>query len=372
MPSPLSSSSEDEVEPERITTEVVNNLRVELLKKIQDSMQILIRREFLFHDVVEQLKSVEKLCTLYVKYEGEEGEDFRGLTRDVISEFWKEFMHKFTEGEDYVYISPKPNEIPSPEILIAVGKFLTLGYIITGYLPLQLNISNLYFLLTGKESVNKVSSLLSCFSDTSKNLIGVCRLSSEFSAELKVSIANLLSKYSFCTLPQPHEFEETIETLAAYVLHIQPFYVCWLIKKGAAQFSSPLSTIPEDVLDDLLRKLKPKGSDICECLHPVFSDNISLRTAEERSFSFLESFIEEMDFTSAAVFMKFVSGCEIRHEEITVEFNGETNLELMIPRASTCGVSINISRFFTNQNQFFAIMKNLLNDSSLWKTFEAI
>ena len=113
-----------------------------------------------------------------------------------------------------------------------------------------------------------------------------------------------------------------------------------------------------------MEKKKPKGSDIVQTLAPSFSEDFNYKFAEERSLTFLESFLEDLDNAGASTFMKYVSGCEIMQDRVRVEFNSETNAELMVPRANTCGVSINIFRFFLNQNQFSEVMGNLLGNPS--------
>ena len=70
--------------------------------------------------------------------------------------------------------------------------------------------------------------------------------------------------------------------------------------------------------------------------------------------------------------MKFVSGSEIVQKSIKIQFNGEILSELMLPRSSTCTITLQISRFFVNQRQFTSTMKHVLESETLWKSFDSI
>ena len=59
--------------------------------------EIIIHRDSLFNDTINQFKSFG-LTRIYVKFDGEPGDDFEGLTRELISEFWKKFCKKLSGG----------------------------------------------------------------------------------------------------------------------------------------------------------------------------------------------------------------------------------------------------------------------------------
>ena len=72
------------------------------------------------------------------------------------------------------------------------------------------------------------------------------------------------------------------------------------------------------------------------------------------------------------IFMRYISGSETVQDEIKVKFKGEVEEERMLPRASTCTITIFISRFLTSQSQFDFIMSNILKHGELWKTYDSI
>ena len=79
----------------------------ELQRKARDYSQVIIRRSHLFKDAINQFKSLS-LTSIYVKFDGESGDDFDGLTRELVSDFWKEFSKQFSDGQKCRYLNPTP------------------------------------------------------------------------------------------------------------------------------------------------------------------------------------------------------------------------------------------------------------------------
>ena len=111
--------------------------------KASNYSEIIIQRDCLFDDALNQFNSLG-LTRIYVKFDGEPGDDFEGLTRELISEFWKEFSQRFSDGQKFQYLNPSPISYLKEKDLIAVGKILMIGFILTGFLPTQFNNSFLF------------------------------------------------------------------------------------------------------------------------------------------------------------------------------------------------------------------------------------
>ena len=335
--------------------------------------EIIINRDSLFNDTINQFKSLG-LTRIYVKFDGEPGDDFEGLTRELISEFWKEFCEKLSGGEKLLYLNPTAMSYPKEEDLVVVGKILMIGFILTGFLPTQFNNSFLFFVLTGKRLKGSLESFLSCFSNETNELFRNCLAGTNgFGIDAKLAISRVLSYFELSSLPTtPSELQTVLESLATFILYVKPHHMLEFIRKGALSITSKFEQCSDKDFLSYIEKQKPKGSDIVKILNPSYSENPNYRFAEETVVTFLEDFLEDLNHEDASTFMKYVSGCEMMRGSVRVEFNSETNVELMVPKAGTCGVSISISRFFLNQNQFSGIMSNLLANPSLWARFDSV
>ena len=249
-----------------------------------------------------------------------------------------------------------------------------IGFILTGFLPTQFNNAFLFFVLTGKRLKGSLETFLSCFSKESNELFRNCLSgTNEFGIDAKLAISRVLSNFELKSLPTtPLDLQMVLELLATFFLYVKPHHMLEFIRKGALSITSKFEQCSDKDFLSYIEKQKPKGSDIVKILKPSYSENPNYRFAEETVVTFLEDFLEDLNHEDASTFMKYVSGCEMMHGNVRVEFNSETNVEMMVPKAGTCGVSINLSRFFLNQNQFSEIMGNLLANPSLWARFDSV
>ena len=194
-----------------------------------------------------------------------------------------------------------------------------------------------------------------------------------FGIEVKLAISRTLSKFELKSLPTtPLDLKLVLESLANFFLYVKPYHMLQFIRKGALSITSKFEKCSEQEFLSYIEKQKPKGSDIVKILKPSYSEDLNYKFAEETVVTFLEDFLEDLNHEDASTFMKYVSGCEMMRDNVRVEFNSETNVEMMVPKAGTCGVSLNLSRFFINQNQFSEIMSNLLANPSLWTRFDSV
>lgn len=156
---------------------------------------------------------------------------------------------------------------------------------------------------------------------------------------------------------------------------VKPYFILSNIRAGISKLSFASSKFADYSQDDILnfcKSLLPRPQDIYRCLEPEYSELENLRIAEERCFGYLENIVALFDDEQCKVFLKFVSGTELICSKIFVTFNGMTCKELMIPKASTCGVALEISRYFISQKQLENILVNVLNNRSLWNRYDNI
>jgi len=349
--------------------EGIEQQRFDAKSKFQPEFELLIRREHLVEDSLNQFDISNQ--HIHVKFVGEVGVDAMGISRSFFSDFWEDFAMKYGAGANMVNLEYK-SAITSDQMK-SVGRILSSGFILTGYIPPNVNTAAIYRLLSG--NLPSKSFVLKSFCDSlddfDRSCIEKAQASLEFDDDLKLSLVNILSKHHFTSLPSPETLSSILHDLSFFVSIVKPWYMLDWISRGINEtHHQPLQGISEELFCKYMELMKPSGSDVALKLIPMYSDVDYLFIAEERVFGYLERFLKGASTEVCARFLKYVSGCELLCS-VTVEFNSQFEEELMIPNASTCGRVLTISRYFLNQEQFDNILNNLLQ-SRLWKRFEVM
>ena len=142
----LQDSDEDDVASISSLMEVtvkINSMKKKLLRE-KSRLQMFIRRDNLLDDVMEQIESVNPL---YVRYEGGIGEDLNGLSKELFSDFWIQFLQRFGRGKNRFFFCLSVEKAPQKKHLVAAGRMLILGFLLFQYIPTFINDAVLFFLL---------------------------------------------------------------------------------------------------------------------------------------------------------------------------------------------------------------------------------
>ena len=83
-----------------------------------------------------------------------------------------------------------------------------------------------------------------------------------------------------------------------------------------------------------------------EVLSPEYSLDGHLFTHEMRVFEYLQRYVSTLNVELSKVF--WVTGMEVLRNYLSLKvlFNGEAQLENMVPRSNTCSSSLHLSRYF--------------------------
>ena len=342
------------------------------MEQERSRLQMFIRRDHLLDDVMEQIDSIDRL---YVRFEGEIGEDRNGLSKGLFSDFWIQFLKRFGRGTNRFFLSLSVEMAPQEKHLIAAGRMLILGVILYSYIPSFINDAVLFFLLCSASPSSKLlkESFYSCLDDSSGRIIQDAEKCTTFSPELIQQLVAILGQYEINSLPSKKTFSLLIDKLSKHCLIQKPFFFLYLMQKGANEVtSSPFLGLSEELFISFVNECRPTGNEILMNLNPEHSENPEFFGHEERVLGFLETFVQSFDDKKAAVFMKFVSGCE-HICEIKILFNGEVMEELMVPKVNTCGVVLHLSRYIISQRQFDNLFFEILNNrEQLWNVYDSI
>eukprot|EP00794_Sanderia_malayensis_P007518 gene7518-8351_t len=377
LPSGDDSDSED---PEISIRQVMNRQELQLRRiqaytAISATQQLLVRRDQLVNDALQQYQDTSIVHhKLFVKFDGERGEDLEGLTREFFSQFWQNWAQKLV-GHNKKFINLVPNSLIGAEELGAIGRILVHGYILCGYLPYFVNSSVLYWLLVGREpSLDLIfNEFFLSLDEGDQHLVTAALDSAEISEEMKIQLGAFLATYDFGMIPNKDTLMGTLKTLSRYVTIIKPYYYLQAIRIPIEKIASKLFGEPtEEEFTTMLNSLVPAGVEVVSKLKFKYSDNDTQYALEERVAGFLQTFLVSLGRNDIMSFVRFVSGCEILPASIQVEFNGESNEEMMIPSAHTCSISLHISRYFLTYQSLQSVFKNLLVNKRLWSSFDVV
>ncbi|XP_057316242.1 uncharacterized protein LOC130657278 isoform X2 [Hydractinia symbiolongicarpus] len=218
--------------------------RKTLLLALDSEQQLLIDRSNLVADAIEQYQDTSILdCKVFIKFLDEEGHDLDGLTKEFFSSFWIKFSEQYLKGENQKYFTVQPEPVLTDAQLKAVGMILVHGFLLTGYLPLMINNSQLFIILSGKEpsSESMATSFLSVIGETNKQLILKAKQMSCYDNSLKMSLVRLLSMYESTYLSSPSTIDNCIKNISKYMMVKKPYFALQKMSLGLTGEVKPLS-----------------------------------------------------------------------------------------------------------------------------------
>ena len=114
----------------------------------------------------------------------------------------------------------------------------------------------------------------------------------------------------------------------------------------------------EELFLERLRLMNPDGKKITSLLEEPDSGDPHI----ERVFGYLTRFTNGLDEGDARTFLKFVTGIEVLDEKtlITIQFNGVTDPERMVPTAHSCGNVLTLTKYFFTYDHFEEIFKKVI------------
>ena len=194
--------------------------RMNLKQALGDTVFISATRENLIDEAIKiYMEKPFLICKkLHVTFVGEEGLDLDGVSREFFSLFWKHFLYQYFRNSLPMM---KPSLFAIDKEFVAAGRILVHGYILLGYLPININPCYLYFILTGNTPATKhvAVSFLNALLVSDQRLIDDAIRLHSFSESLNARLTALLGTMDLDTLPQPHNLREILKRLSWYQTH---------------------------------------------------------------------------------------------------------------------------------------------------------
>lgn len=154
------------------------------------------------------------------------------------------------------------------------------------------------------------SSFIESLDEVDDELIKQALKQDVFNEKFKLSLVELISKYSsnISTLPTPELFQELLNDLAFFVTFVKSSYLVDWMLKGISETDLTQFGVPEDIFQEYMNSLKPSGKDIALRLLPSYSCQESLRESEKRVFAYIKRLVSRLSKKDAAMFMRYATG----------------------------------------------------------------
>ena len=342
-------------------------LQVNRMDKMLDRQEISIARDKVLVDGLTFYDDDSILnCELYVDFRGEEGEDMNGLTREFFSLFWDQFLNRFGDGENLRYITVSPFDSPPAVVFRAAGRVLLHGFILHGYLPIGINPSTLYRVLFNAEP--KDESVLRSFIDTFRpgdaqflsDAMKREQLTENDVSRLYVTLHRFVPY--FTAIPNTGESLKTVlVNLARHVLLKASFFAI-----GHMHVPNEVVTkLNESSFIKYIDSLKPTGEEISKRLEVRYSNDGTSYGLVGVVIGYLRQYLDSMNSDETKEFLTFVTGAEILPKRLGVEFNGNTNGELMLPVGHLCSREIELSRYIPSYTVLSKNIATAVQDESV-------
>ena len=205
-----------------------------------------VNRSTLYDDVL-MLYSEECIATEYpmhMKFKDEQGVDCGGVSRDMISAFWEEAYRKMFDGSTLLTPTVAPHTDVSA-VFPSVGRFLSHGFLCTGFLPTRVAFPALAGMLLGVGVKIETSVLLDSFMDyisevdrgVLREALTISRALSlaTFPSNLQDNLLTILSEFGCRQIPVPSNLPEVLVHIAKYTFQSTPMLAIVEINSGIPQ-----------------------------------------------------------------------------------------------------------------------------------------
>ena len=339
-----------------------------------------VTRSTLFEDVLKLYKedSIAVEYPMYIKFVGEKAEDCGGVSRDMISGFWEVAYRKLFDGSSLLTPTIDPHMNESAD-LPSVGRFLSHGFLCTGFLPTRVAFPALAGMLLGPGVKIKTAILLEAFVDylsevdrgTLKEALTISRaqLCHSFPDQLRESLLTILSAFGCRQIPTPGTLLQVLAQVAKFVFQSTPMIAIMEINSGIPEAHKPFwaSKKAEDMYA-LYQCVSVTPAKVLALLDEPFFMN----KAESVIYRYLRQFIGNMSLEQVRVFLRFVSGSSVcTAEKLEVQFNSLAGLSRR-PIAHTCSNCLELPATYTTYPEFEREFQLILSDETFTWVMDAV
>ena len=298
-----------------------------------------------------------------MEFVGENGVDAGGLSRDMLSAFWENAYCNLFDGGSL--LSPAMHPTSELTSFSAIGKILSHGYMVTGFLPVRIAYPSLASILIGSSVIIPDPLLLRTFeSSISCHEASIVRdalsvKGDRFSSTLLSRLISLLGRYGCREVPTPEKLRQIIVKITHYEYQIKPLAGIAAIRSGIPM--EHLTFWNRFTAEKLYSIVVAMCADPSKVIDALFSE--TKNEVEERVFTYLQQFIASMNQDMLRRFLRFVTGSSVfTANEITVIYNSSSGLA-RCPIAHTCTCTLELPVSYETYGIFVHEFEAILSDT---------
>lgn len=323
-----------------------------------------VRRSHILEDVLSLYEN-ENICQEHpidIEFENEEAIDHGGVQREMFSAFWEQAYVRLFEGA--TILTPLIHPQTDTTIFPVLGRILSHGYLVTGFLPIRIALPTLIGMLLGLGRLIPSDIVEDAFLDylccVERETIKEAFHCQVFTHEMQSMLLNTLSRYGCRQVPTPSNLPQLLQQIAKYELCIKPTAAVAAIHAGIPSIHSAFwNNLTVRDVQSLYKSLTVTASRVLDILQFPEPSN----PAEERILGYLSNMIGNMNEAQLQNFLRFVTGSSVvLGKDIHIQFNGLSGLARR-PIAHTCDCVLELPVAYNNLQDFFSEWLAVLSDT---------
>uniref|UniRef100_A0A1A7Y3P9 Si:ch73-30l9.1 n=1 Tax=Iconisemion striatum TaxID=60296 RepID=A0A1A7Y3P9_9TELE len=297
--------------------------------------------------------------TLKMDFLNEKAVDNAGVSREVYTAFWEQFLEQ-CEGE--IERVPRLRPAFSEAEWQAVGRIWVKGFLDHGVMPVKLSLAFILACISGIDNVDSdtlMSSFLNYLPPIERSAVEKA-LQGTLEESDQEDLLDLFTRMGSHSLPPQNGMKSAIEMMAHKAILQEPKYI-------VDCFSTPMSHVKlklpdKDSVFNLYELKKPTGKRVMQLLETT---KVVLSQREQATFNHLQRYVKNADQAKAEKILRFCTGSSvICVEKIMVSFNAETGLNRR-PVAHTCGATLDVPCTYSSYPEFRTEFDNILSSNYL-------
>ena len=326
-----------------------------------------INRKSVYDDVLLLFENDEilKEFPLTISFANELAVDTGGVCREMFSAFWEAAYRVCCDGDSLLV--PRLHPGLDSNVFAKLGRILSHGYLLCGFLPLRLAFPTLIIMLLGENERVPESLLISTFIDSLNShertiVQSGLKLNGEvFPQDLLNKLIAIISRFEGRMVPTPKTFKKILGQLANFQFRVKPLQAALAAYTGIPDFERRFweSKTAADIHLLYFSLLATPAKVLSIIEEPEY-----MNAAEERVFTYLTQMVGDMKSPQLATLLRFISGSSVViGRPITVTFNRTTGLSRR-PIAHTCDCILELSTSYVSYLDFEADFRSILTDTT--------
>ncbi|XP_039899487.1 uncharacterized protein LOC120740976 isoform X3 [Simochromis diagramma] len=312
--------------------------------------------------VVEDLLVVFKdksimTVTLKMDFVNERGINDAGVSREVYTAFWEQFVEQ-CDGETERVPRLRPDFCEAE--WQAVGQIWVKGFLDHGVFPVRLSKAFILACIHGIDSVSidiLMTSFLNYVAPVERSAVENA-LQGTMGESDEEDLLDLFTRMGSHSLPPKNNMQLAIERMAHKAILQEPKYI-------VDCFSTPMAGLQQKLSDkervlSLYETKKATGKRVLQLFETT---NMVLSQRERITFKYLQHYVKTADETKAEKILRFCTGSSvICVDKILVSFNAETGLRRR-PVGHTCDATLHIPCTYSSYPEFRTEFDNILSSN---------